>query len=286
MLCFPNARITLGLHVIEKREDGFHNIETVMLPVGMQDALEIVPAINNQTKIITSGIPIPGEPYENLIMYALKHIQDEMQLHPGRKTEPLEPLHIYLRKVIPANAGLAGGSADGTFMLRMLNDYYKLNIADDRLEKLALKMGSDCPFFLHNKAMLVRGRGEILETINKPDLSGLHLIIIVPPIKINTAEAYSLLTPQPRRIPIKDLITLPLSHWQENLINDFESVLFKKYRYLEQIKNRLIGRGAVYASISGSGSALYGFFQDQTVLSSLRKDFGDCLVGIYQILEP
>ncbi len=285
MLCFPNARITLGLQVKAKRSDGFHDIETVMLPVGMHDALEIVPAINNQTKFIATGIPIPGEPHENLIMKAIKLIQDEIQIGFREKTDTLEPLHIYLRKGIPAGSGLAGGSADGTFMLRMLNDYYKLNITNDRLEKLALKMGSDCPFFLYNKAILVRGRGEIFETVFTSDLSGFHLIIIVPPFRIKTAEAYSLITPQPRRIPIKDLITLPLSHWQENLTNDFECVLFKTYPYLEKIKDRLREHGAVYASLSGSGSALYGFFKNADILPPLQKDFEDCHVGHYQILE-
>ncbi len=285
MLFFPNARITLGLHVKAKRRDGFHDIETVMLPIGMYDALEIVPAIDNQTKIILSGTPIPGDPYENLVMRALKLIQKEMPFQPAINSEAPEMLHIYLRKGIPAGSGLAGGSADGAFMLKILNEYFKLNLTPGQLKTMAAKLGSDCPFFLQNKAMVVRGRGEILETINTPDLSGLHLIIIVPPIGINTSEAYRLITPEPERVSIKEILAMPFAAWQENLKNDFESVLFKTYPYLKEIKNRLIGQGAVYASLSGSGSALYGLFKDAAVLSSLRKDFEDCLTGHYQILE-
>lgn len=285
MLCFPNARITLGLQVKAKRRDGFHDIETVMLPVSMHDALEIVPAIDNQTKIIPSGIPIPGDPHKNLVMLALKLIQKELPLHSEINSEALKPLHIYLRKGIPACSGLAGGSSNGAFMLKMLNEYFKLNLTPARLNILAAKLGSDCPFFLQNKAMVVRGRGEILETIQTPNLSGFHLIIIVPPIGINTSEAYKLIIPMPERVTIKETLTMPFADWQENLKNDFEAGLFKKYPYLEKIKNRMISQGAVYASLSGSGSALYGLFEDAAVLSSLRKDFNDCLTGHYQILE-
>lgn len=285
MICFPNARITFGLQVKAKRKDGFHDIETLMLPIKMYDALEIVPSINNQTTIITSGAHIPGEPHENLVMHALKLIRAEMQSDQERKTDFSEPLHIYLHKGIPAGSGLAGGSANGAFMLKMLNDYFNLNLKHNRLMKLAEKLGSDCPYFLHNKAMLVRGRGEILETINTPNLAGYNLIVIIPPIRINTSEAYSLISPKAERPTVKEILKMPLAYWQENLNNDFETVLFKTYPFLKNIKDRLIGKGAVYASLTGSGSALYGFFNNTAILSSFRKEFDNCFVGQYQILE-
>ena len=285
MLCFPNARITLGLHVKAKRRDGFHDIETAMLPVGMHDALEIAPAVDSKTKFIPTGKPIPGDPDKNLVMEALKLIKNELQSHPERKTETHAPLNIYLRKGIPAGSGLAGGSADGAFMLKMLNDFYKLHLTSEMLETLAAKLGSDCPFFVKNKPMMVRGRGEILEPINIPDLSEFQIIIIIPSFGINTAEAYKLINPETERIAIEEILTMPLEEWQENLKNDFESALFKPYPSLERIKDRLIDRGAVYASLTGSGSALYGLFENTSVIPSFQKDFNDCQVVQCQVLK-
>lgn len=285
MICFPNARITLGLQVKAKRADGYHDIETLMLPVSMHDALEVVPASDNRTRLFLSGTPINGNAAENLVMKAWEMIKEAHLATVEDPNETLPPIHIFLRKAIPSGSGLAGGSSDGAFMLKLLNTYFRLNLADKKLYELAAKTGSDCSFFIQDKAKIVRGRGETLVSVNTPDLSTLYLVIVVPPIHIKTSEAYKLIKPNPDRVPLKELLKKPLKKWQNDVINDFEPVLFKSYPYLEKIKRQMIGLGAVYASLSGSGSSLYGFFNNPDALSALQKDFPNCLTGCYRILS-
>ncbi len=282
MISFPNGRITLGLYVKAKRGDGFHDIETVMLPVSICDALEFVPATNGKTKIITTGIPIPGDLSENLVWKAYQLVQKELRIHSGPKSGALPPLRIHLRKGIPSGSGLAGGSSNGAFMLLMLNRYFRLNLTQSRLHTLSIEMGSDCPFFLHNKTMLVTGRGETIESINTPDLSDYCIIIIIPPIHLSTSYAYKKVNPVSERTPLNKILELPVSGWQTQLTNDFEDVIFQEHPYLEEIKTRLLNHGAVYASLSGSGSAIFGLFTDSKVVFPLQKAFPDCRVGLYR----
>lgn len=284
MLCFPNARITLGLYVKEKRKDGFHNIETVMLPVSMHDVLEIVPSFDNKTKLIQSGRPLPGNPDENIVMRALRLMQTEKTFQSDNASETLQSLHIYLRKRIPAGSGLAGGSSNGTFMLKALNNYFQLHLSEQQLMTLAAKLGSDCTFFLYNKPMLAEGRGEKLQPIQIPEIHKFHVIIAIPPIHINTAHAYKQIRPVDGRTGLQQTLNQPIENWRHNLKNDFEHVSFKEHPYLETIKGRFIELGASYASMSGSGSAIYGLFEDSDVLPTLRKELPDCYIGIYRIL--
>ncbi len=284
MLSFPNARITIGLQVKAKRNDGYHNIETLMLPVSMHDALEVVPAVDGRAGFRLSGLDVPGSPAENLVLQAVDLIQREHLLRSGRSAEALPPLHIYLRKGIPPGSGLAGGSSDAVFMLRLFDSYFNLNLCQRRLDELAAELGSDCPFFLRNKPMLASGRGELLEAIHIPDIYNYHPIIIIPPIHINTQKAYKKICPNPERQPLKAILEQPVADWQDLLTNDFEVALFTEHPYLQKIKVRLLKQGATYASLSGSGSALFGLFSDPGVLYALRNEFHDCLTGIYRWL--
>ncbi len=284
MISFPNGRITLGLYVKARRVDGFHDIETVMLPVSIRDALEFVPAADGQTTVTTTGIPIPGNLSNNLVWQAYYLMQKELDAHKGANSVALPPLHIHLRKEIPPGSGLAGGSSDGACMLHMLNKYFNLKISPSRLDAMAAELGSDCPFFLYNNTMLVTGRGEKLEPISTSDLSGYIIMIIIPPIHISTWKAYKMINPYGKRTPLRQILNLPVSRWQNHLTNDFEEVIFREHPHLEEIKSRLLDHGAVYASLSGSGSAIFGLFNDSKVFLTLQKVFVDCKVGKYQVI--
>jgi len=291
MITFPNARITLGLWITGRRPDGFHDIETLMVPVPMYDALEAVPSPNGETRLSLSGLPIPGDGRPNLCLRAYQLMQEV--LTPGKDTatpplsrgappphsslrhqgsslsqgsmqsqrSPLPPLHIHLHKGIPAGAGLAGGSADAAFMLRMLNAYADPPLTTDELASLAAQLGSDCPFFINNEAALATGRGNILKHRAVPDDFNNHrLEIITPNIHISTAEAYRRIQPKKRHTSLATLLQQPISKWKHLIINDFEETVFEMHPEIADIKARLYDQGAVYASLSGSGSAVYALF--------------------------
>ena len=249
MLTFPNAKINLGLNITAKRKDGYHDIASCFYPIPLKDALEIIPAEIFSFEI--TGLRIPGSTNDNLILKAYELLKADYQL---------PPIEIMLHKNIPMGAGLGGGSADGAFMLSLLNDYFNLKISIKNLASYALLLGSDCPFFIENKPKLVSGRGEIFEDITL-DLSGYYLALMYPDIHISTAEAYQGVKPQQAEISIKELLQhYPIGEWKGKLINDFERGIFEKYPQLYTIKNKLYDAGALYASMTGSGSTIFGIF--------------------------
>jgi 4-diphosphocytidyl-2-C-methyl-D-erythritol kinase len=250
MISFPNAKINLGLHITEKRTDGFHNLETVFFPVGWSDALEI--AHSGELCFTTSGIAISGPPESNLVMKAYNLLQKDFEL---------PPLKIHLHKQIPFGAGLGGGSADSAFMLRMLNHTFNLDISQERLLEYAAVLGSDCPFFILNKIVIATGRGEIMNEINL-NVKGLYLLLVKPPLEVSTARAFQNVVPQKPAVSLSELITLPVQDWKNNIVNQFESSVFPQYPEISGIKNRLYELGAVYASMSGSGSCVFGLFNE------------------------
>ena len=250
MISFPNAKINLGLQITEKRTDGFHNLETVFFPVGWSDALEI--AHSGELCFTTSGIAISGSPESNLVMKAYNLL---------RKDFDLPTLKIHLHKQIPFGAGLGGGSADGAFMLRMLNNTFNLDISQEKLLAYAAVLGSDCPFFILNKPVFATGRGEIMNEINL-NVKGLYLLLVKPPVEVSTAEAFQYVVPQKPTASISELINLPVQDWKNNLMNQFESSVFPQYPEISNIKRQLYEFGAVYASMSGSGSCVFGFFNE------------------------
>lgn len=249
MLVFPNAKINIGLNIIEKRPDGFHNIETVFYPIGLSDILEI--NISDITQFANTGLVVEDKTLESNLCYkAYQILKNDFDLN---------PINIHLHKITPFGAGLGGGSSDASFTLKTLNALYRLNLDNQKLLKYAEKIGSDCPFFIINEPAYAEGKGEIL---NKIDISlkGYDLVIIHPGIHVNTARAYSMISPQKPEASIKELIKQPLKKWKELIKNDFEKSVFQEHPKLKDIKEKLYNLGAVYASMSGSGSAIYGIF--------------------------
>lgn len=251
MLVFPNAKINLGLQVTEKRKDGFHNLVTCMYPVPLTDALEIIQA--KKPEFTSSGIAIPDNEKDNLILKAYQLLKKDFN--------DLPPIAVHLHKAIPIGAGLGGGSADAAFALKMMNKLFDLYLEDWFLEDYAARLGSDCSFFIENKPKIASGRGEILEATNL-DLKGKWLVLVNPNIHIDTKEAYAGIKPKK---PQEDLrvILADRKRWKEELVNDFEYSIFQKYPEIKAIKEGLYQQGAFYAAMSGSGSTVFGLFDQK-----------------------
>ncbi|MEJ0106037.1 MAG: 4-(cytidine 5'-diphospho)-2-C-methyl-D-erythritol kinase [Bacteroidota bacterium] len=260
MIVFPNCKINLGLNITRKRSDGYHTIETVFIPLTLKDVLEIIHANESREPVqySGSGLTVAGETENNLCIKAY---------HLLKKDFPqLPPLKLHLHKTIPAGAGLGGGSADGAFTLQLLNKKFDLGLSAEQLIGYALQLGSDCPFFIYNKPCFATGRGEIIEPVNA-DLSAYKFLLVHPGIHINTGIAFSKLTPAVPSISIKEIIQQPIITWKALLKNDFEEPVFKDYPEIKKIKDSLYESGAIYASMSGSGSTVYGIFEKKHDIS-------------------
>ena len=248
MIAFPPCKINLGLHIVRKRNDGFHDIETCFFPVPWCDVLEILPA--SETKLVTTGISITGDSSNNIVMKAYELIKKDFEI---------ESVEIHLHKIIPHGAGLGGGSSDAAHTLLLLNTIFRLGLSEDQLKTYALSLGSDCPFFLNAKPMLGMGRGEQLVPISV-DLSGKYLALIKPDVHVSTAEAYNGVTPKIPASSLPEVIQKPLAEWRQYLVNDFEKSVFIQHPQIAHIKESLYRSGAVYSGMSGSGSTIYGIF--------------------------
>jgi 4-diphosphocytidyl-2-C-methyl-D-erythritol kinase len=253
MITFPNAKINLGLNITEKRADGFHNLETVFFPVGWCDALEFAEA--EEFQFSTSGISIAGDPEANLVVKAYRLLQKDFNL-------PV--LKIHLHKQIPFGAGLGGGSSDAAFMLKLLNKSYHLGLNDTELLEYAAVLGSDCPFFILNKPVFATGRGELMEEFDLR-LNGMFILLVKPPVEVPTAKAYQLIVPKKSTVSLQQSLLLPVQEWQGRVVNQFEQSVFQLFPELEEIKIKLYKLGASYASMSGSGSCIFGLFNELPV---------------------
>ena len=261
MILFPNAKINAGLYITEKLKDGYHNIETVFLPIALCDALEIVED-NNTVKHInfsSSGLVIPGKQENNLIVKAYELL---------RKDFDLPSISVHLHKVIPMGAGMGGGSSDGAFMLKGLNELFSLGLSIENLKDYASRLGSDCPFFIYNSPAIGRKKGEDLYPLSI-NTSGLYIVTITPPLFINTAEAFRNITPSPPDIKIEDEISRPPAEWKYCIRNMFEDYVFALHPLVRDIKDTLYDKGALYASLSGSGSTVFGIFDRSLNLSGI-----------------
>lgn len=249
MIVFPNCKINLGLHVVHKRPDGFHDLETVFYPLALTDALEV---ITPGTLTFTgSGIHIPGNTADNLCLKAW---------HLLKKDFPeLPQIDIHLHKHIPIGAGLGGGSADAAFILQLLNNRFQLKLTQEQLISYAATLGSDCAFFIRNEPCYATGRGEVLEPISV-DLQAWSFILIYPGIHVNTGWAFSKITPRVPERSLRSSISEPVEHWKTLITNDFEAAVFSAHPELAAVKETLYANGAVYATMSGSGSAIVGIF--------------------------
>ena len=256
MIRFPNAKINLGLRIVARRPDGYHNIETVFYPIQLQDALEIVPTSQQETKLSLSGMVIDGDPQNNLVMKSWRRLSHRFSL---------PPISIYLHKAIPLGAGLGGGSSDAAFLLAMVRDYFRLPLSDDELDKEAASLGADCPFFLHNKPLLAKGIGDEFEPIEL-SLKSYRIVLVKPSVSVPTSVAYSLVTPVLPEESVRDTVSRPVEEWRGRLINDFEESVFARFPEIGEIKDRLYEQGAVYASMSGSGSSVFALFDKEVDL--------------------
>ncbi|MFM2049113.1 MAG: hypothetical protein RI955_1661 [Bacteroidota bacterium] len=261
MVIFPNAKVNFGLNIISKRADGFHNIQSVFVPVKVEDALEFIPA--NALQFSTSGLPIPGNTNDNLILKAYHLIKSSYNI-------PF--LKIHLHKVIPMGAGLGGGSADAAFFIKSVNNYFELKMTADEMLQIASSLGSDCAFFITNEILYATEKGEILEPFTL-DLSGYKICIIHPEIHVNTAWAYSKIKPLTPNKSIKEILKQPIETWKNELINDFEKPVFDNHPEIESLKNDLYKQGAIYASMSGSGSAVFGIFKNEIPTLTFQQNF-------------
>lgn len=258
MITFPNAKINLGLNIVSKRDDGYHNIESCFYPIPWHDSLEVIEAAS--FAFHSYGLDIPGNTSSNLCVKAYELI---------KKDHDIPPVEIHLLKNIPMGAGLGGGSADGAFTLKTLNELFKLNLTSSQLEAYALQLGSDCPFFIKNEPVLAKGRGEQLEVIDL-DLSGYYLAIHNPDIHVSTKEAYAGVSPQAPSKSINEIIQSPIQEWKGQLVNDFESSIFPNHAEIEQLKNGMYEAGAIYASMTGSGSTVFGLFENPIQVSNWK----------------
>jgi 4-diphosphocytidyl-2-C-methyl-D-erythritol kinase len=267
MVDFPNCKINLGLNIVEKRPDGYHNIESVFYPVGLTDILEIIENTSSQEKDVLfsySGIEIPGNPIENLCYKAYYLLKEK---------HSLPKIKAHLHKIIPIGAGLGGGSADGAFFINLLDKQFKLKLTIEEKEELAGKLGSDCVFFIKNEPAFVSGRGETLRSFSI-NLSNYYLVLLNPQIHISTKEAYDGVVPQKSNQDIFEIITqLEPLQWNGLLKNDFEDGIFKKYPLIKRMKEGLYQSGADYASMTGSGSSIYAIFREEPDLSDELKKY-------------
>ncbi|MDB9708931.1 4-(cytidine 5'-diphospho)-2-C-methyl-D-erythritol kinase [Salibacteraceae bacterium] len=263
---FPNIKINLGLYITGKRPDGYHNIESIFYPVQWKETLEITdrqegleafPQLQSLTEVgkvrfMSYGIPIPGNADSNLCIKVYQSLEEWFNL---------PSIDMHLLKTLPIGAGLGGGSADAAFTLKALKDYFQLRLSDVEAKDLLAKIGSDCPFFWENKPMFVYGRGEKMRPIDL-DLSKYFVLIVNPNIHISTKEAYSGVKPSAPAIDLEMMPSIGVEGWKDVLVNDFEASVFPKYPIIKEIKERLYAKGALYASMTGSGSTLYGIFEE------------------------
>jgi 4-diphosphocytidyl-2-C-methyl-D-erythritol kinase len=267
MVIFPNAKINIGLSVIRKRDDGFHDIESIFYPVGLCEALEYLPAddktTGNNDNITYSGrFPVEGKDICIKLVELL------------RESFSFPVLRLHLHKNIPAGAGLGGGSSDAAFLLKSLNSRFGFGLNPGQLEDVAARVGSDCPFFIWNKPCLVTGRGDRMEEIQL-NLEGFFLVLICPLINVSTSEAYREVRPIQAASGLDKLVSRNVGMWKNLIINQFEDPVFKRYPRIKKIKEELYRMGAVYASMTGSGSAVYGLFRSEPELSG---DLSDCFI--------
>ena len=252
MIVFPNCKINIGLWITDRLTDGYHSLQTVMYPVPMHDILEILLG-DDKTSLYQSGIVVEGSMEQNLCYKAWLLLNRKYNI---------PPVQMHLHKMIPLGAGLGGGSSDAAFALRLLDNLFCLNLSRQELSEFATELGMDCPFFIHNKPMLATSKGEVLQEIDL-NLSGYYLVIVKPALHISTAKAYSLITPHKRSISILNQVMEPVSQWKNFLTNDFEEALIELHPEIGTIKSNLYTQGAIYASMSGSGSAVFGLFDNK-----------------------
>lgn len=260
MIAFPNAKINIGLNIIRRRADGYHDLETVFYPIRIYDALEIIPA--RTLEFEASGLGIPGNVQDNLCIKGY---------HLLKKDFDLPPVNIHLHKHIPIGAGLGGGSADAAFFISLLNKEFSVGLNNDQMRAYASQLGADCAFFVESKPVFAFEKGDKFEEVEL-DLSAYHLVLVMPPAHVSTAEAYRGVKPRAAEVSLKELVALPVAEWKNFIRNDFEETIFKNHPVIRGVKAALYQAGALYACMSGSGASVFGIFKHQPDLSDLENN--------------
>lgn len=281
MINFPCAKINLGLNITEKRPDGYHNLETVFFPIPLCDALEVQDmnkafpsTLNCDLKVTGNGVCCNEE--DNLITRAYNLLATDFDL---------PRVHAHLYKHIPTEAGLGGGSSDAAFMIKIVNDMYKLKLGREDMEKYAAKLGADCAFFITAEPAYAEGIGEILLPVNiaENNLKGYYIVVVKPSLAISTKEAFAHIRPHKPSISCREIVAQPIETWCNRLTNDFEDSIFPNHPELANIKKTLYNMGAAYAQMSGSGSSLFGIFKEKVDKSVFDKQFPNCKVFVLDI---
>lgn len=275
MLLLPNCKINIGLNIVSKRPDGYHNLETVFFPIPLRDNLEFKEIENEDVpyRLVSGGVPIEGKPEDNLIVKVYLDMKAEFNL---------PALELSLYKNIPMGAGLGGGSSDAAAMMKGLNEAYNLQLSAEDMEKRLTKFGADCPFFVRNKPAYATGIGDELTNCNV-SLKDKFIVLVKPDVFVSTKEAYAHVTTKLPAIPLAEAIKLPIETWKEQIVNDFEQSVFPFHPELPAIKQTLYDMGAVYASMSGSGSTMYGIFNRPT--PEANEVFDKCFVYTKKLIK-
>ncbi len=273
MITFPNAKINLGLNIVKRRSDGYHNIETVFYPISLTDVLEIVPARDGETTLRCYGNPVDCPVEKNLVMKACRLMQERYDI---------QPVEIHLYKHIPDGAGLGGGSSDAAHTLVMLNKMFELGISDADLAAMAATLGADCAFFVYNRPMMATGIGDVLSPLDV-DLKGKTLLLVKPPVGVDTRTAYSRVAPAKPVVDLAQTIAQPVESWDGLLVNDFEPSVFAALPQLWLIKAQLMDAGAQYAAMSGSGSTVFGIFNSDKLAETAADTFTDCATFVLHL---
>lgn len=262
MIVFPNAKINVGLNITGVRKDGYHDIESVFYPIPLKDVLEVVVAEDGQTEMQVGGLLLDGKVSDNSVMKAYNLLKEQFDL---------PPVKIYLEKVIPSGAGLGGGSSDASFAIKLFNEMFRLGMDIPQMEAVAAKIGADCPFFIQNKPAYVTGIGDELQPIEF-SLEGVSFLLVKPDDFVSTKEAYSKVTPKKTVLPLSEMVMKPISEWKYNIVNDFETSVFASHPTVKMIKDLMYEKDALYASMSGSGSSVFGFFKREVDAKAFFPD--------------
>ena len=281
MIDFPCAKINLGLNITEKRADGYHNLETVFFPIPICDALEIKTMDERFPSNVDCDLKVTGNNVccnenDNLIVKAYNMIAADFDI---------PRVHAHLYKNIPSEAGLGGGSSDAAYMIRLLDQRFRINIGNAEMEKYAARLGADCPFFITAEPSYAEGIGEILSPVNitNNNLEDYSLVVVKPQIAVSTKEAFSNITPRKPLMCCREIVAQPIETWKDALCNDFEESVFGIYPQLNDIKNRIYTLGAAYAQMSGSGSSLFGIFKSDVDEQSIKNEFADCRTFVMKL---
>jgi 4-diphosphocytidyl-2-C-methyl-D-erythritol kinase len=255
MIVFPNAKINIGLNIVERRPDGYHNLESVFYPIKIYDRLQVEEATNSlaaECNIVSEGYTIAGDSKDNLVVKAYNLIRQEYKI---------PAVNVKLTKLIPMGAGLGGGSSDAAYMLKALNDLFELNISEEKLQQIAAKLGADCAIFIKNQPVYATGIGNVFHyDVKIPSLAGKTIIVVKPDVFVSTKDAYSMIHPKSPKYSLTESICKPTETWKDTIVNDFEVSVFAKFPLIGDVKTKLYNLGAEYASMSGSGSSVFGFF--------------------------